>query len=344
MCCKACDSGSPIITRSTHGTLIDLVAAGESVLSKTKHNSHRIDADFTEEVVGMALDSFLATMCFPRQRFSIEPFSRSAERWLGADAVLTSEIQGFRPFYMQFKRPSAYPDFSVSKIVTDRAKLGLQTGPRSLYFPLREKQKSHSDYQHNVLFNLRQELLKTGDGDAAYVCPLFVDRATYRYNLHWAGVRRWPLLWRHVPWDLDDVVLHGGSGKLRFDRVPLFAAHISVPPHATVTSARHRYSFTESGTELCFHSPEALPDGAESFGKFLTRIAEGFLDRGRKISPEDSIGTLSNLIDAVYSSREWDGPSFVSRDSDPMGRWFAWGEHLRSEYAIEQFALVAWRD
>ena len=76
---------------------------GESALSKTTHNSHRIDPDFTEEVVGMALDAFLATMCFPRQRFSIEPLSRSVERWLGADAVLTSGIRGFRPFYMTEK-------------------------------------------------------------------------------------------------------------------------------------------------------------------------------------------------------------------------------------------------
>ena len=49
----------------------------------------RIDANYTEDVVGFALESFLTLLSFPRQRFSIEPFSRGKERWLGADARLS---------------------------------------------------------------------------------------------------------------------------------------------------------------------------------------------------------------------------------------------------------------
>jgi hypothetical protein len=77
-------------------------------MAKRNKNSLRLDADYTEDVVGFALESFLTLLSFPRHRFSIEPFSRAKERWLGADARLFSHrITGFRPFYMQFKRPSA---------------------------------------------------------------------------------------------------------------------------------------------------------------------------------------------------------------------------------------------
>lgn len=51
-----------------------------------KKNGLRIDANYTEDVVGFALESFLTLLGFPRQRFTIEPFSRAEERWLGADA------------------------------------------------------------------------------------------------------------------------------------------------------------------------------------------------------------------------------------------------------------------
>ena len=76
--------------------------------------------NFTEELVGFALESFLTQIGFPFVRFSIEPFSRSEERWLGADARLHSNLRGFRPFYMQFKRPEGYLAHSQSKVVKDR--------------------------------------------------------------------------------------------------------------------------------------------------------------------------------------------------------------------------------
>ena len=304
----------------------------------------RIDANYTEDVVGFALESFLTLLSFPRQRFSIEPFSRGKERWLGAEARLHSRIRGFRPFYMQFKRPAAYPDFSTSKIIIDRRKAGLTTTPRALYFPLRQKQVTHHDFQHNVLFRLRRRLLNLGLGDAAYVCPLFLDRSAYRLNLHWSGLARWRRFWRHHPWELEDVLIEDGGRGIRFDRMPVFAEHITVPPHVAVTTASHKYSFTESGTDLCFHSPEALPDGSTNLATFLGKISAGFLDGGEKLSPDRSDQMLSELIADVYGDQEKVAATFRTEGEDPIGRWFSWGDHLRSEYEIEQFALVRWED
>lgn len=81
--------------------------------------------------------------------------------------------------------------------------------------------------------------------------------------------------------------------------MPIFAEHISVPPHVAVTTASHKYSFTESGTGLCFHSPEALPDGS-NIATFLDTITAGFLDGGEKLSPHRSDQMLSELIADVY--------------------------------------------
>jgi len=84
-------------------------------------------ADYSEDVVSMALDSFFTVANLPHLRVSIEPFSRGKERWLGADAKMLTKIAGFRPFYMQFKKPSAYPVDSRSRIIADCFCPGIMT-------------------------------------------------------------------------------------------------------------------------------------------------------------------------------------------------------------------------
>jgi hypothetical protein len=146
--------------------------------------------DYTEELVGFAIEAFLAVASFPRYRFSIEPFSKLKERQYGADGCLTDKIQHFKPFYMQFKRPYAYPQRSRSHVIKDRARLELTTSPISLFFELRKKKPNHTEYQHNILFKLREDLKSRNEGDAAYVCPLFLDRKHTDYAsiyLRWSN-------------------------------------------------------------------------------------------------------------------------------------------------------------
>ncbi|GAB3750282.1 hypothetical protein [Lysobacter olei] len=130
--------------------------------------------NYIEDAVSIAIGSQLALLSFPFFKYSVVPISRARERWLGADAKLLGGKR-FLPFYMQFKRPFAHTVPSRAKIIKDRNKLSpkLSTAPRTLYFSLQDKLKHHKDFQHNVLFRLRQKLLARGRGDAAYVCPLF---------------------------------------------------------------------------------------------------------------------------------------------------------------------------
>jgi hypothetical protein len=65
-------------------------------MAKINKNSLRLDADFTEDTVGFAIEAFLMLLSFPRLRFTIEPFSRSKEQWLGADANCTIPLNGYR--------------------------------------------------------------------------------------------------------------------------------------------------------------------------------------------------------------------------------------------------------
>lgn len=315
-------------------------------MSRSKRGNNRLDADYTEELVGFALESFLALLSFPVQRFSIEPFSRRKERWLGADARLIGTMRGFRPFYMQFKRPAAYPDHSTSKIIKDRKGLKLNVAPRSLFFALREKSANQRNFQHNVLLRLRQHLLKRGIGDAAYICPLFLDRSAYRFNMHWAGLWRWLRFWRGDPWQFEDIVLNDHGRRIRFDQIPVLAEHVTIPPHDKVSDAAHSYSFTELGTDLCFHSPLSLPEHASTLREFLERISDGFLERGEKFRPENALNELRQLVTFVTNADADASEPPISFDAiysdDPIGSWLAWGDYLRSEFGIDQFALVLW--
>lgn len=306
---------------------------------------NKADADYPEELVGIALESFLTAICFPERHFSIEPFSRAKERWLGADARLHRHIAGFRPFYMQFKKPSAYPDHSGAGIIKDRKKLKLPASPRALYFPLRRKADGHADFQHNVLFRLRRRLRARNLGDAAYVCPLFLERSVYRFHLHGAALNSWWRVARRYPWSWDGVMLNANGTSIQFDRIPVLAEHVTIPPHATVTDAKHRYSFTESGTDLCFHSPQAVPDAIMNLPAFLKSVSEGFLDRGEKIQLQAANEQLSALVAEVdpLQAAKFSASSDGATD-DPIGNWMAWGNYLESEYGISQYALVNWKD
>ena len=110
--------------------------------------------NFTEDAVALALEMFLTTLTFPRQRFSIELFSHHEERKLGADALVQDvKIKGFKPFYMQFKRPEAYPGHSRAEIIQQRKGLRATTAPRALFFQLRKNSKITSNFSITSYFD-----------------------------------------------------------------------------------------------------------------------------------------------------------------------------------------------
>jgi len=320
-------------------------------MAKRNQSGLRLDADFTEDMVGFALEAFLAILDFPGCRFTIEPFSRSRERWLGADArLLGNRVQCFRPFYMQFKRPLAYPDYSTSPIVEDRRSLKLTVAPRSLFFPLRQRRANANQHrsQHNTLFQLRRRLTKYNLGDAAYVCPLFLDRSAYRYYMHLSGLCLWQRYGRRHPWQQRGVDVHHGNVMMHFANIPILEGHISIPPHGEVNPGgdehTHKYSFGERGQDLCFHSPKDFPDGgASSLAAFLQGVQQDFPEGDNNVTPENSAGLLEKLA-GWFEDEDSLFDALPFSDDDWLGNWLDWGDRLRSNYGIEQFAFVAWKD
>lgn len=301
---------------------------------------NREDAQFTEDTVALMIESFLTAMVFPLRRFTVVPFSRSEERILGADA----RIDAIKPFYMQFKRPSAYSDTSSSRIITDRRRVRpnpLSVSPRTLFFELRDKQPRHPDYQHNTLLMLRELLLLLNLGDAAYVCPLFLDRSAYVLNLHYSALRGWGP-WRRFPWSFGRVVVEDPTGRVHFNDVPILADHISIPPHVRVSHSRHRYSFTERGTEICFHSPEALPEGGRTLADWMKALVPS--DNQQMISREAALPKLHQLFATGKPGDEFPMPEQLRRIDDGIAAWLSWGQYLKENFSIEQYAFIRWRE
>mgnify|MGYP001640496871 FL=1 len=188
--------------------------------------------------------------------------------------------------------------------------------------------------------------MQRGIGDAAYVCPLFLERSAYRFHVHMAGLRMWRCFWRVAPWEMEDILIHRPSGSLNFKAIPVIQEHISLPPHDKVTSAKHSYSFTEHGTDLCFHSPLSLPEEGRSLADFLTSIIGNPQSDGDFISPERAQSALREIFfDRDGEDRGGLLPGdFPENSEDGIASWLHWGDFLKTEYQIEQFALVRWGD
>lgn len=313
-------------------------------MATKKSGSLLLAANYTEDNVGFALESFLSLLSFPRRKFSIEPFSRGDERWLGADARLEGRVKSFKPFYMQFKRPFAYPSHSQAKVIKDRLSLKLDAKPHALFFDLHPKKAGHSDFQHNILFRLRRRLLKHGIGDAAYVCPLFLDRAAYRSNVHLAGLTMWLRFWRRHPWEMEDLLLRTvpGGTVINFSAIPMLREHITIPPHAQVTNASHSYSFTEQGDQVCFHSPTSLPDSQSKLSDFLERVVGNVDRQDGFIYADGASEVLNSLLAFSPEDEHLLGADFQVGDGDGISRWQEFGRVLRTDFGIEQYAFVNW--
>lgn len=319
--------------------LMGRVGTARPVIAMSRNSFHQV-SDFTEDTVALMIQVYLSLLTFPSLNFSIELFSRKAEHWLGADAKLLGRMRGFSPFYMQFKRPEAYRDQSLSRVIHDRKRLKLTVAPRALFFPLRDKLPAHPDYQHNALYWLNQYLQAGRLGAAAYVCPLFLDRTSYLLHMHVTGLRHWWRFWMGHPYDTHDVLIADGGKTIRFSDIPLLAEHVCIPPHAPVTSARHRYSFTEQGSEVCFHSPEQLPQTGMSLAAWLKDLYREFASDDRLVRPENAFDHLKRLLKKDTARLQF--PDELFQGQDGIAAWLAWGDYLRHEYDIEQFAFVRW--
>lgn len=295
--------------------------------------SSLITPDFTEEIVGFMIQSMLTITRFPRAPFALVPFSKKDEVIYGADALIDS----ISPMYIQFKRSFAYPDNSRSSIIKDRKGLKASYSPKTLFFELRDKQPKHTDYQHNVLFDLKTKLDAAGKGKAFYTAPLFLNRTAYLLAVHMSSLLSWrPWHWFvHEPFYEQTQNILTSTGSIRFQNIPLLKEHIVIPPHTRVTTHKHKYSYLEDGKEVCFHYPTNL-DNQSTLGQTIydfLRFQEGQPTTGM-INLIESISLLENLQNGLL------GESQNAQNQSVINRWLEFGERLRTDFDIYQFMLM----
>ena len=306
--------------------------------------------NYTEDTVAIFIEHYLTLLSWPFPHFSLVLFSKRKERVLGADARLTlSSIKAFKPFYMQFKRPFGYFAWDRNgrrnyraKIIQERSASGLAIEPVVLAFHLRDKRPQQRDLQHNVLFRLRQLLLRLNVGDAVYVCPLFLDRTAYSHAIHRAGLWLWPWYWWHYwrrlspPWKwIEEKINDANSLKPLIEEIPVLDEHVVIPPHTRVKSSKHWYSFTDRGEDVCFHSPERLFEYGTRLSLWLEELSRGLVEPARE-------GGFLDLAESNRVLRELVGAMDVDfrMESEGWVAWMEWGDFLERNYQIMQYVLL----
>ncbi|RAV99646.1 hypothetical protein DQQ10_18795 [Pseudochryseolinea flava] len=182
------------------------------------------------------------------------------EQITGADKL----FDRFVPIYLQFKvseglkpiSPPELPKFNVplQRVRKLRFDNGL-TGDPILYFKLREKAKTATEFQHNLLLQFH----KPPRQFAFYVAPLTLDINEYNELLKVSLFERLIIAdpFRVHPSD----IYHRGF-KESLGTIPFLRAHVSIPPFEKVTSAEHHYSFSKNGADIAWHR------GVRQYGDF----------------------------------------------------------------------------
>ncbi|MDJ1483488.1 hypothetical protein QNI16_23520 [Cytophagaceae bacterium YF14B1] len=150
----------------------------------------------------------------------------------------------------------------LNKIRAFRRKNELYDNP-TLYFQLRERAATAEDFQHNILL----KFANTGMSHAFYVAPLTLDMNSYRNMLYEENNR-----FLQDPFFHKEIFIIQKKWISALGMVPFLRGHISIPPHERVDTHEHYFSFSPSGTDIAWHSPNVISRDASRLSDQLVRI------------------------------------------------------------------------
>lgn len=219
---------------------------------------YKIQSELSENQIESDVSSYLGYITpFWSKRFRLISVDEQAT---GADKLFNR----FQPIYLQFKvsqglDPKAFilPNFlnkPLPNIISYRKKNNLPGDP-ILYFELRKRAATANDFQHNILHSLH----KPPSQYALYIAPLTLYLSEYEKlsNINW--FRRFfirdPFYLREL--EINDSVI---NKDIKIGMNPFLRSHISIPPHLTVSTHNHHYSFSQSGGDVAWHGGELLAD------------------------------------------------------------------------------------
>lgn len=112
-----------------------------------------------------------------------------------------------------------------------------------------------TDFQHNVL----RQLHNPPHQYAMYVAPLVLKLKDYEKALNVTRSVQ-SLATDAFRWKRVQIYDPGSAGYLNIGLNPFLRRHISIPPHTTVNTHEHHYSFSPSGGDVAWHGGEVLGD------------------------------------------------------------------------------------
>lgn len=252
----------------------------------------------------------------------------------GADKEYKSIWGGL--IYIQFKKSEGLKSVSEIQLSNrkDRSKLqdirefryqhGLDDNP-TLYFKLRDKAKTASDFQHNIL----KKHHKPPYSYAIYVAPLILNKDEY-YNALFNSCHLYdryrldPFNWRMIDNYGIQVIQH----------IPFLKNHVSIIPHEIVTNSNHYYAYSQTGTDISWHSPSILEYEPRRLSDFIYKL---FSDKQNE--EMSSIANIAmNIIDMLEGAKS--EFNFENYKENPILLIKKYGEWLKTNYSIKQFMII----
>lgn len=207
-----------------------------------------------------------------------------------------------------------------------RADEGLCSDP-TLYFQLREKAKTATDLQHNILYAYERPPSSRG----IYVAPLILDKDKYYSTLFESSTRflLHPFFYRF------NYEIHERGLISQLGNVPFLKEHISIPPHQKVTDHNHYYAYSETGTDISWHSPKVIKRGSMRLSEFVVKLLK------TTIIDSESMTSLEHAAkNAVEIGREFGFPDEL-KNTDALQALISHGRWLLENYDIRQFIVLA---
>ncbi|MDT2815256.1 hypothetical protein [Vagococcus carniphilus] len=222
------------------------------------------------------------------------------EQLTGADKIYFDS--GFL-FFIQFKKSEGLKPICdiPASARKNRSKLedirefrdvkGLDDDP-TLYFKLRKMAKNATDFQHNILLKYANQ----PSSQAFYVAPLHLDKDEYykclfdstAFSLSSVHTR-----FLKSPFTKQNIYYYGDKWISLVKNIPYLKEHVSIVPHEPVTDYRHFYSYSSTGCDIGWHSPELLNESPSRLSDLLSYEINKCINENRFIN-------LSELNNSIY--------------------------------------------
>lgn len=306
-------------------------------LFKKKIPKYQITCDFIEKQIELDVSNYLGLLSTPDRHFRI---ISENETLTGSDARFDCAI----PMYLQFKvshglksiedvKPSKRKNRSpLEDIRIYRSEKGLLDNP-TLYFGLRVKAKNAKDFQHNILMDYNIP----GKSIAFYIAPLYLRKDEYEKSLfdstHLRNIH-FPFLYH------EDINIYIKHTIKSIGTIPFLRQHISIVPHKKVDTHEHHYSYSNTGSNIAFHSiGETLPYKISRFSDLFQEVLENAFTYKESWQSFDDIIKNLNIV-----SKEHELKSIEQNSNSPMQLLREFGQQLYSKYGIKQYLICAERE